>query len=91
MPKRTSQPWRTNRARVLRASSTSAEALLWSKLRNRQLGNRKFVRQHPIGSYFADFACRDAMLVIEIDGETHSTAHENERDAIRDRFMQHEG
>ena len=91
MPKRTSQPWRTNRARVLRANATSAEAVLWSKPRNRQLGNRKFVRQHPIGSYFADFACRDVMLVVEIDGETHGTESEIERDALRESFMRREG
>jgi very-short-patch-repair endonuclease len=91
MPKRTSKPWRTNRARTLRSDATSAEALLWSKLRNRQLGNHKFVRQHPIGSFFADFVCRNIMLVVEIDGETHSTIDEIERDEIRDIFMRREG
>jgi very-short-patch-repair endonuclease len=31
----------------------------------------KFRRQHPIGRYFADFACVSRKLVIEIDGEHH--------------------
>ncbi|MFV0444766.1 MAG: DUF559 domain-containing protein, partial [Planctomycetaceae bacterium] len=38
------QPWKTNRARVLRANATSAEAKLWSHLRNRNLGGFKFAR-----------------------------------------------
>jgi len=33
---RGSQPWRTNRSRVLRSQPISAEAKLWAKLRNRQ-------------------------------------------------------
>jgi very-short-patch-repair endonuclease len=31
----------------------------------------KFRRQHPIGPYFADFACVSKGLVIEIDGNHH--------------------
>ena len=84
---RTSQPWRTDRSRALRHAATAAEKALWGKLRNRQLAGWKFVRQHPIGIYFADLACRDAMLVVEIDGETHSTELEIVRDAERDGVM----
>jgi very-short-patch-repair endonuclease len=32
----------------------------------------KFRRQHPIGPYFADFACASKRLVIEIDGDHHA-------------------
>jgi very-short-patch-repair endonuclease len=73
----------TNRARELRRNSTAAEQKLWSHLKGRQIGNAKFVRQEPIGRYFADFACRKAKLVIEIDGVTHSTIEEKSKDAIR--------
>jgi very-short-patch-repair endonuclease len=59
------------RARELRTSSTDAERLLWSKLRARRLGDYKFRRQHPIGSFFADFACVEAKLVVELDGGQH--------------------
>ncbi len=59
------------RARVLRQGQTDAEALLWSKLRDRQIRNLKFRRQHPIGQYFADFACLEIGLVIELDGGQH--------------------
>ena len=58
----------TRRARVLRQSLTYAETVLWRALRGRSLGGFKFVRQEPIGPYFADFVCRDEMLVVEIDG-----------------------
>jgi len=30
-----------------------------------------FDRQRPIDKYIADFYCKDLMLAIEIDGETH--------------------
>ena len=59
------------RARGLRLSSPDAERALWSALRNRQLGGHKFRRQHPVGFYFADFACLEAMLIVEIDGGQH--------------------
>jgi very-short-patch-repair endonuclease len=59
------------RARVLRKSSTDAENLLWFRLRNRQLLDLKFRRQHPVGRYFADFACLEIGLVIELDGGQH--------------------
>ncbi len=54
---------KTIRARTLRRDQTDAERKLWSMLRNRQLGGRKFRRQVPIDRYFADFACVEAKLV----------------------------
>jgi len=59
------------RARSLRFSSTRAEALLCSRLRNRRLGAFKFVRQEPIGRYYADFVCRERCLIVEVDGGQH--------------------
>ena len=47
---RSQQPWRTHRSRVLRSRPISAEARLWAKLRNRQLGGLKFVRQGTGGT-----------------------------------------
>jgi very-short-patch-repair endonuclease len=77
------QPWRTKRARVLRSQPISAEAKLWAKLRNRQLGGHKFVRQAPIGPYFADFLCRERSVVVEVDGGTHGSEAELARDDAR--------
>jgi len=48
----------------------------------------KFVRQLPIGKYFADFACRGIRLVIEVDGNQHA---DSDRDKMRDRFMNEAG
>ncbi len=59
-------------AKTLRANSTDAERKLWSRLRDRQLLGFKFVRQQPIGPFIADFACRDADLVVELDGSQHA-------------------
>jgi len=80
---RRQQPWRSNCSRVLRANATSAEARLWSCLRNRGLGGFKFVRQTPIGPYFVDFLCRGNSLIVEVDGGTHSEPHEGAADAAR--------
>jgi very-short-patch-repair endonuclease len=71
-------PHLTNRSRSLRSSTTDAEARLWRRLRNRQLGGFKFVRQAPVGAYYIDFLCREARLVVEVDGSQHA-------DSIADR------
>jgi len=78
----------TARARVLRKTDNDAEAALWSELRDRRLDGRKFVRQFPIGPYFADFACRERRLVVELDGSQHL---ESAHDSRRDRFMVEHG
>lgn len=62
---------------------TDAENRLWYHLRDRRLDGLKFVRQLPVaGYYYADFACREAMLIIEADGGQHSdSAYDLRRDA----------
>ena len=75
------------RPRTLRRNATDAEALLWSRLRDRRLAGHKFRRQHPIGPYIADFACPDARLVIELDGGQHSP----ETDAARTAYIEAQG
>ena len=75
------------RARELRGASTDAEMLLWSKLRARQLAGLKFRRQHPVGPYFADFACIELGLVIELDGGQHGEAAAARYDTQREREM----
>jgi very-short-patch-repair endonuclease len=57
----------TLHARALRRNAGPAEAALWSVLRGKRLGGYKFVRQQPIGPYFADFVCRSKRLLIEVD------------------------
>ncbi len=79
---------RVRRTRALRRSENDAETQIWWVLRNRNLNDLKFVRQLPIGPYFADFACREKRLVVELDGAQHEG---NARDRIRDHHMNLQG
>jgi very-short-patch-repair endonuclease len=78
----------TERARSLRKGDNLAEGRLWNELKDRKLGGHKFVRQFPIGPYFADFACRERRLVVELDGSQHA---DSEHDRSRDDFMNNAG
>ena len=60
------------RAQALRRDDTSAEAQLWNVLRAGRLGGWKWKRQVPFGPYILDFLCRDAGLVVELDGGQHA-------------------
>jgi very-short-patch-repair endonuclease len=48
----------------------------------------RFTRQLPIGPHIVDFACRQAKLVVEIEGGQHA---ESERDIIRDQWLAGQG
>ena|SRR2546421_3918405 len=74
-------------ARTLRREQTSAEALLWALLRDRQLLGFKFRRQHQFGDYVADFYCRDASLAIECDGSVHEANEQWHHDQARDAYF----
>jgi hypothetical protein len=63
-----------DRAKDLRKRETEAEAVLWEELRKRKLGGCKIRRQHPFGSYIADFYCSERKLVIS---NTFSTSNPN--------------
>ena len=79
MTRRSARHSRTDRSRELRNNKTKSESLLWSVLRSGKLAGLKFRRQHPIGPYFADFACVDKHTVVELDGEYHDDQHEMDR------------
>ena len=74
-------------ARRLRRDQTLAEEKLWAIVRGRRLYGFKFRRQVPINRYFADFACRDAKLVVELDGPTHEDRflHDQARTEVLER------
>lgn len=76
------------RARNLRKADNQAEALLWTELKAKKLGGYKFVRQLPLGPYFADFVCRSRKLVVELDGSQH---FDSAYDRRRDEFMRGQG
>jgi very-short-patch-repair endonuclease len=63
-----------NKARQLRRDQTDAEQALWGRLRDRQICDAKFRRQHPIGPFVADFCCPQQKLIVELDGGQHAEA-----------------
>ncbi|MFL6843463.1 MAG: endonuclease domain-containing protein [Allosphingosinicella sp.] len=73
-------------ARKLRKDLSPAERLLWWALKQRP-GGYKFRKQCPQGPFALDFACLEARLAIEVDGEAHGRGDRPERDARRDSFL----
>jgi type I restriction-modification system DNA methylase subunit len=79
-------------AKKLRKNQTEAEDLLWQLLRNRQLNNLKFRRQHPLKvGFILDFYCAEAKLGIEIDGGYHSRTEQKEYDETRTKIINEYG
>jgi very-short-patch-repair endonuclease len=76
-------------ARQLRRAQTSAENVLWQRLRRSQLQGLHFRRQQVISGYVADFYCHAARLVIEVDGAVHETRIDE--DAFRDAVLHSHG
>ena len=74
------------RPRGLRERSTEVEGKLWYRLRNRQLANAKFRRQHMLSPFIADFVCIERKLIIELDGGQH--ADRTERDKARTKYLE---
>lgn len=77
------------RARSFRKNMTDVENRMWYFLRNRRLNGYKFVRECVIGSYIADFVCREKKLIIEVDGGQHMEAAEY--DKCRTEFLEKNG
>jgi len=73
-------------AAQIRMSMTEEELILWSRLKNRQLGV-KFLRQRPIGPYVGDFVSIEAGLVIELDGSQHYEESKEKRDSQRSEYL----
>jgi very-short-patch-repair endonuclease len=69
---------------LLRRSQTPQEIILWSKLRNNNLGF-KFKRQYSVGPYVLDFYCSSKKLAIEIDGSQH--IKNKEYDVLRSDYL----
>ena len=74
------------RAKELRKDPTLAEQTLWAELRIATRGKGfRFRRQHPIHPYIADFVCLKLCLIVEVDGLSHDTRQE--KDKNRDEFL----
>ena len=66
-------PTLVEKARENRKNPTPAEKKLWFEvLQNKRFADLKFTRQKPLDEYIADFYCAELMLVIEIDGDSHT-------------------
>ncbi|MGH6696842.1 endonuclease domain-containing protein [Sphingopyxis sp.] len=88
-PVRKFGPRETPKAQKLRREATPPERTLWRAISKRQLEGWKFSRQMPIGPYVADFLCREAKLVVELDGRSHDARQEQDR--RRDAYLCEQG
>ena len=70
---------------------TTAEVILWSKLKGKQIKGYKFRRQYSIDGYIVDFYCPKLRLAIEIDGPIHNKKDNKEYDKERQLYIQATG
>jgi very-short-patch-repair endonuclease len=82
---------RVPRARRLRRDMTDAERKLWWHLRRLTIDHSHFRRQATIGPHFADFACHERRIIIEVDGAQHNGPDNVVRDAERSAYLQAQG
>ena len=64
---------------------------MWQALRNRQIANAKFRRQHPVDPFILDFYCHEHRLAIEVDGGQHFTDEGRAQDEARTRALKDQG
>ena len=76
------------KAKALRKNMTKSENMLWEKVKNKQILNLRFRRQHPLDIFIDDFYCDEERHVIELDGDIHKTQKEYDegRTAELERF-----
>ena len=67
-------------ARQMRHEPTPAEALLWQRLRDRQLSEHRFRRQYAIDRFIVDFVCLKSALIVEVDGAVHQQQVESDQE-----------
>ncbi|CAN7530259.1 DUF559 domain-containing protein [Devosia sp. LjRoot16] len=77
----------TELAQKLRRNPPEPERRMWAILFPLRSQGYNFRRQAQIGAYYADFACRHPAIVIEVDGETHTTDLAQTNDATRDDYF----
>lgn len=77
----------TPAAKALRKNMTKEERRLWYDfLRDYPV---RFLRQKVIDNFIVDFYCREAGLVIELDGSQHYEENGLARDRIRTEQLEH--
>jgi very-short-patch-repair endonuclease len=71
---------------------TKAEVCLWKNvLRARKMKGYQFRRQRPVLWYIADFMCKELMLIIEVDGITHTIPEVKRHDTKRQKALEAAG
>ena len=85
--KRHNQQEQTLLRKTLRNNATAPEALLWMKLKGKQIDGLKFRRQFGVGPYVIDFYCPELRLGIELDGDIHNRFDTEMHDNIRTAFL----
>jgi len=79
-------------ANKLRRQMTKAEACLWKYvLRAGLMKGYSFRRQRPVLHYIADFMCKELMLIIEVDGITHTWEETVAKDEQREATLKKAG
>ena len=92
MPKsRAIEQFKRAAAKRLRVNATTAEILLWRRLKRLETQGTHFRRQMPVGNFIADFACPAARLIIEVDGSQHGIEDGRARDQKRTQWLESEG
>jgi very-short-patch-repair endonuclease len=81
----------SSRAKDLRKSMTPQEVKLWLRLRELRALGYHFRRQSPLKPYVVDFECRQARLIVEVDGHQHGFEEHQQRDAERDKDLERRG
>ena len=79
-------------ANSLRKQMTKAEACLWKyALRNKMLKEYQFRRQRPVLNFIADFMSSELMLIIEVDGYTHTFEETIKKDLKKTKMLENIG
>jgi very-short-patch-repair endonuclease len=73
--------------KTLRNNATAPEAILWLRLKGKQVEGLKFRRQFGVGPYVLDFYCPELRLAMELDGEVHNHYEAEEYDKMRTKFL----
>jgi very-short-patch-repair endonuclease len=76
-------PRLTDFARELRNGATGPERRIWRLIRHHR---PRFTRQHVVGAYILDLACREVKLAVELDGSQHLAAAPE--DAARTTYLE---
>ena len=75
-----------------RKNLTKSAACMWKfVLGQKQMLGYQFRRERPILNFIVDFVCLELLLIIEVDGWTHTDDEDLARDQKRDQVLQEIG